>query len=1297
MKATFARLGPASLAVAALLLLALAAGWSARARPLDFDPRSPRLPAPATLARLDQLGEPLLVEWYRSGDEELDGAWRAAFRDVEGFLERLQRHPLARVRVVQPELDQHERSRAAALGLSAARVRSLRADGWSERSIWSALRVSLGARGAAALERLDPDHIRELPALFDGLVEEISAPRRAKVGLSAPPGHRRLRAVLERQADVVELDFDADASIPPDLDLLFLVAPARADQRHLSALAAHRARGGATCLALEPGSTATILAGDLGLRIEQGLRGEDGLARVRSLPADQDFRGFARQPDGPLWFESPACVQGDASLAAEQGVELDLLAAAAAGTLEESGARGAGAPLFVQVRPLDPWRGRSVVAGDAGWLKDGWIDLEGGANEALASLLAAEARAPARRAARVARGLAPPATEPPDASTRWRFLLSALALPGLVLAAWAARALARGERVGRGREAAATAGFACAGLALVALASGAAPAARPTLDARVEALVRDLPPGSRLDLFADAEASLPPDVRARLPELAALVEALGAIDASRLATRRVAADDSTPSIVRAVRTGDFAASWRFRCALRAQVADQVEWLPIEDAPDARRAAFVAAMVLGRLSGKLDTRVAFASVPARLAPAEARLLYEARGSFAPGSADRHAAARALLADHGFLVRRVGEDGLGAEDARLFVLAQPRRDGTPLVARLATHLASGRPALVAAQEAVVAPRARAENERSFALWPRPQYADLDRAWLPRLGLRREEGLLVDPRHGTARAQGYAQDGAAPTASWTTLASPIVPLLVARWDDASGTRRLDAPSPDAWTIDRARLSDLGLAARPILSSSPLAGLVPWRGGDLDEDLEPAGIRSTRHVAWLVEGSFPPPSFDPLLGAAGRESDAKGKATRLVLCGASEPFADAQLAAGEDDAQAILLEWCVRLSLGDEWAAALPDAGADRVLVASTWARHCWRAAALLAPVVLALFFVRWRRGVPFALALACLAAPSCREKVPARPLAPLVEPALLEGRAVAAISCERAGAEALWVRSKGLWRSREAQGAVCDDEAIARWLSDLRGARGAALVEVDPGKLGFDDPLVVRLHGPGYAKQADKDLLVELRFGAWQPALDAPPRGRALARAGTDGPVLELDSDLAGVVAAERDGLPPFVDGGVLAGCFGPDFAGFAAFRLERADGTRLVVESTPPAAPDAPRAFTVDDGTSKAAALPWRAGGYGSLWIRAKALAFAPPARHAELGLATPRARIELVDSTGASTTVAVGLAREGRLWLLNERTQVACALPAELEPQVLFARDDFLEARADNPWERWLSR
>jgi hypothetical protein len=27
----------------------------------------------------------------------------------------------------------------------------------------------------------------------------------------------------------------------------------------------------------------------------------------------------------------------------------------------------------------------------------------------------------------------------------------------------------------------------------------------------------------------------------------------------------------------------------------------------------------------------------------------------------------------------------------------------------------------------------------------------------------------------------------------------------------------------------------------------------------------------------------------------------------------------------------------------------------------------------------------------------------------------------------------------------------------------------------------------------------------------------------------------------------------------------------------------------------------------------------------------------------------------------------------------------------------LEPQVLPVRDDFLEARADNPWERWLSR
>lgn len=1302
MKVALVRLGSASLALAALVALVLLAAWSATARPLDLVARSPRIPTTATLARLDELGEPLLVEWYRSAEDELDGEWRAAFRDIELYLQQISRHPAARVRVVEPEVAPDERARAAALGLSATRVRTLRSDGWSERRIWSALRLSLGARGASAIERLDPEHARELPALVDGLLEELAAPRRAKVGLSAPPGHRRLRAVLEQQADVVELDFDADAAIPADLDLLYLVAPARAGAGHLAALSSHRARGGATCMALEPGSTATLLAGAVGLRLEQSLRGEDGGTRVRSLPTEQDFRGFARQPDGPLWFEAPACVQGDALLAAEEGVELDLLAASAAGTREESGARGAGAPLLVQVRPLDPWRGRTIVAGDAAWLRDGWIDLEGGANEALARLLVAEARAPARRAARLAASLARPATQPPDAGMRWRFMLFAGALPILALLWWAARGLARGERrrdgwTDRPRAAAATLGLAGAGLALVALAVRIAPSARPTIDERLAALVRVLPPGSRLDLVSDAEANLPPDLRARLPELAASIEALGAVESTRLATRRLAADEAAPTTVRAVREGDFASTWRFRCALRAQVADQVEWLPIEDAGDARRATFVAALALGRLSGKLDTTVAFAGAAARLTPAEARILYQARGSFAPGSADRHAAARAVLADHGFVVRRVGEDGVGAEDARLFVLMQPRRDSTPLVARLAAHLASGRPALVAAQEAVVAPRARSENARSFALWPRQQYADLDRAWLPRLGLQREDGLLVDQRHGTARAQGFSQDGAAPEATWMTLASPIVPLLAARWDAESGARRLDALSPDSWTVDRARLADLGLAARPILSTSALASLVPWRGGDLDEDLARKGAASTRHVAWLVEGSFPPPSFEPLLGAPSTQPPAGAPATRLVLCGASEPFADAQLLAGDDDAAGIMLEWCVRLALGDEWVASLPESSAERVLVASPWARHAWRAAAILVPIGLALLFVRWRRAVPFALALACLATPACRDELPPRPLVPLVEPTLLEGRAVAAISCERAGVESLWLRSKGLWRSREAQGAVCDEEAIARWLSDLRGARGAALAEVDPARLGFDTPLVVRLHGPGYAKSADKDLLVELHLGAWQAPLDAPPRGRTLARAATTGSVLELDADLASVVSAEREGLPPFVDGGVLAGCFGPGFAGFAAYRLERADGTRLLVESTPPTTPDAPRAFTVDDGASKASALAWRAGGYGSLWIRAKAVAFAPPARHAELGLATPRARIALVDSTGASTTVAVGGVRDGRLWLLNERTQVACALPSELESQVLPARDDFLAARADNPWERWLSR
>jgi hypothetical protein len=156
-------------------------------------------------------------------------------------------------------------------------------------------------------------------------------------------------------------------------------------------------------------------------------------------------------------------------------------------------------------------------------------------------------------------------------------------------------------------------------------------------------------------------------------------------------------------------------------------------------------------------------------------------------------------------------------------------------------------------------------------------------------------------------------------------------------------------------------------------------------------------------------------------------------------------------------------------------------------------------------------------------------------------------------------------------------------------------------------------------------------------------------------------------------------------------------LLAGCTGPGFAGFQRYVVQRPDGSRLTINSQAAATPDGARTWTIEDGQSTVEALPWRAGGYGSLWILAEAERYAPTARAAELGLESPIATIELLDSTNTTTRIAIGSLQGGLRWLRNERTGSVMAVSSTLDNQLMPVRDDFLPSRVDNPWERWLAR
>jgi hypothetical protein len=293
---------------------------------------------------------------------------------------------------------------------------------------------------------------------------------------------------------------------------------------------------------------------------------------------------------------------------------------------------------------------------------------------------------------------------------------------------------------------------------------------------------------------------------------------------------------------------------------------------------------------------------------------------------------------------------------------------------------------------------------------------------------------------------------------------------------------------------------------------------------------------------------------------------------------------------------------------------------------------------------------------------------------------------------GSSVAALTlaAPELGGELVYVRAKGLWRSREAGGAPCEEARIEALIAACTQARGEELTR-DPQRasrygLAEDARLSVALHGPKFLDKPDRDVLARLEFG--------PGFGR---RAGSPA-ILALDRDPRGLLARPAPELPPFVDTRLLAGCFGPGFAGFRRIELAYADGRAFALEPAPPATPDAPPQWTLEREGQRVSALVGRPGGYTSLWIRARAKGFESPKLAAGLGLEKPWLRITL--ATGEGEPIEMCLSERGpanEAWLWNRRTNVLMRIEGELVPELAPEASAFTDAQRPNPWERWSTR
>lgn len=553
-----------------------------------FEPgrrRATRLSA-ADQARLRGFDEEIRLAYYVSPREGLPAhlaQLEERVRDVLGAFERAAGPGQdLRVEVVHPEAHPEWKASFASAGLAPWRARRVEGDGWRDDELWSSLRIGYGPRPAAVFNGLDPARIDRLQELVLTQLEELREPRRPRVALDAPPEFDELRRVLATGADVIELDFDAAAELPPEIDAFFWLDAEVAEGPQLAALESLRARGGSVVfatasraleerwsggeleLAFPPrGEAARRVQTHFGLTPLDGLLldprcgevappggpGRDAPWRVRSTPDQQDFRTLRGQPNGSLLFHAPQAFVPDRERLAELGLSEVVLAGAselatllpipaepvsARGLLAREGRPEPHAALAVLLRPADPWSGRLLVLADSAPLGDAHAFDEDAAHGAflrvlLTTLLGGERLVAGRLAAAAPEPLPPlPAGE----RALWRSLV-VLGVPLLLAGTYALRrrrgATARSVRGG-------ARSFPFARVFASALLSGAgvlilARLAPPldvdlTHDARnrlspaeLEVLAELAPTGTVIELWTSPEERLPAELVPVLREL----------------------------------------------------------------------------------------------------------------------------------------------------------------------------------------------------------------------------------------------------------------------------------------------------------------------------------------------------------------------------------------------------------------------------------------------------------------------------------------------------------------------------------------------------------------------------------------------------------------------------------------------------------------------------------------------------------------------------------------------------------------------------------------------------------
>ncbi len=318
-------------------------------------------------------------------------------------------------------------------------------------------------------------------------------------------------------------------------------------------------------------------------------------------------------------------------------------------------------------------------------------------------------------------------------------------------------------------------------------------------------------------------------------------------------------------------------------------APRIETLLFPDAASFEDLEFRVAFALWRLRTGQHPHVAFASDVPRLSAAEAYQHYQAQGLIAPKGKDTYSVARGLLQRAGFRVTHVNpREPVVPRDVDAMVWLQPRRSVKPMLEAFSEYLYRGGRALLAAQHFNIQSRQYRGTEFEFVYWPQPQSPDVDLYWFPELGIRMLREVLFDRATVPVKQESQVTRGTRRDFLELDAARPDLIRAVSRHFDRSSpiTRQLGDQAflwADHFELDEARLSELGLAVTPLVTTTPDAWSYAWTGGWLPDEVlvGPPAEEGSESVDPASEGADPdviePDAAEPGAAEAGAaEADA-------------------------------------------------------------------------------------------------------------------------------------------------------------------------------------------------------------------------------------------------------------------------------------------------------------------------------------------------------------------------------------------------------------------------------------